>query len=188
MTLDRDVSTIGVSKYERAPLDFYPTPREVTEAILPYIPRETIWEPACGDGAIAKVLSESGFAVCTSDIKDYGYEKFGGELDFLGAREDTHTPFKHCIVTNPPYDLSREFVQKALDLECVTRAFFLLRHEWDAPAKSLPLVTHPSFKTKYVLRKRPRWIEGTKTAPRFPYAWYEWDKAHTGPPTMVYGI
>lgn len=184
-TASKDKSTLGTSGYERSELDFYPTPDDVTKSILPYLPKDlNFWEPACGNGAISKFLVSLSFTYC-SDIKKYP-NTLSKIQDFL----KDEPPFIKdvCIVTNPPYHLSREFVQRALDIPQVARAFFLLRHEWDAPAKSLPLVTHPSFKCKYVLKKRPRWIEGTTTAPRFPYAWYEWDKSFKGKPTVVYGI
>ena len=42
--------------------DFYPTPPDVTHALMKFLklPSEnyTIWEPACGDGSMSKVLSE----------------------------------------------------------------------------------------------------------------------------------
>jgi hypothetical protein len=49
----------------RSEHDFYPTPPEVTFALVPKLigwPR-TIWEPACGDGGIAKPLERAGFRV-----------------------------------------------------------------------------------------------------------------------------
>jgi hypothetical protein len=182
-----DVSTIGKPRYERAELDFYPTPKEVTQAILPHLPENVIfWEPCYGNGAISSVLEDVGWTY-KSDVKTY-VDTYDGSCkhDFLTQKPRFNEPV--CIVTNPPYAKSREFVARALELSQVVRAFFLLRHEWDALAASLPLVTHPSFKCKYVLKKRPRWIEGTSTAPRFPYAWYEWDKKLKGPPTIIYGL
>lgn len=183
--ISSDPSTVGAPKYERKELDFYPTPREVTEAILPYLPgNRTIWEPCVGDGAITAVLSER-WEVRGSDIHNYLDDPLFGPVDFLKDNWDDKVV---CIVTNPPYDKSHAFVKRALELRHVFSCFFLLRHEWDASQKSLPLVSHPSFKCKYVLKKRPRWIPESKVAPRFPYAWYEWQKGFTGTPTTVYGV
>lgn len=183
-----DPSTIGKAKYQRVDLDFYPTPEEVTRSIIPFINipyNELIWEPCVGTFAVSDVLNKFGWNTFVSDIRHYTDAKHL-LLDFLN--DDPSEDVPQVIVTNPPYEFSREFVQRFLDLPEVTSAFFLLRHEWDAPAKSIPLVTHPSFKCKYVLKRRPRWIEGTTTAPRFPYAWYEWDKTFNGKPTIVYGV
>jgi len=42
---------------KRAAYEFYPTPPEATRALLSVECFEgDIWEPACGDGAISKVL------------------------------------------------------------------------------------------------------------------------------------
>lgn len=58
----------------RVPHDFYPTPPEAVRALLSV---ETftgsIWEPACGDGAISKVLIEAGFEVVSTDLIDRGF-------------------------------------------------------------------------------------------------------------------
>lgn len=189
-----DVSTLGKSKYERAKLDFYPTPKEVTRSVLPFLPLPedtVVWEPCAGNGAIVNVLREEGYVVRTSDIKQYE----GFELDYRTNLYSLNAfPFSvgtHVtLVTNPPYGDSREFIKHALSLSNVDEWWFLLRHEWDAPAKSLPLVQHPFFMAKYVLKKRPRWIEGTTTAPRFPYAWYRWqrNREEGEEPYIVYGV
>jgi len=45
---------------KRAAFEFYPTPPEATRALLSVESFEgDIWEPACGDGAISKVLIEA---------------------------------------------------------------------------------------------------------------------------------
>lgn len=96
----------------RAPFEFYPTPPEATRAFLA---AETfdgpIWEPACGQGAISKVLERSGYQVVSTDLADYGYGK--SDVDFL----KTVFPRAKHIVTNPPYGrgLGDRFVRKALE-------------------------------------------------------------------------
>lgn len=70
-----------------------------------------IWEPACGEGHMSKVLEEHGYNVFSSDKVDRGY---GEVLDFL-----TYTPNggnTKDIVTNPPYKYAKEFVEHALDI------------------------------------------------------------------------
>ncbi|GAB7057373.1 hypothetical protein JCM16163A_41220 [Paenibacillus sp. YK5] len=51
------------SKNKRRELDYYPTPPEVTHALMQFLKAEgvldgvwLIWEPACGDGAMSEVL------------------------------------------------------------------------------------------------------------------------------------
>jgi hypothetical protein len=54
--------------------DFFPTPRWATFAL---IENEAIsgdiWECACGDGAMSRVLAETGQAVRSTDLYDRGY-------------------------------------------------------------------------------------------------------------------
>lgn len=68
------------SGIDRPELDFYPTPRRGTEALLGV---ETfngdIWEPACGNGAMSSVLEEK-YTVYSTDIEP---RNFGAPLDFL---------------------------------------------------------------------------------------------------------
>lgn len=101
----------------RLPNEFYPTPPEATRALLSVERFEGgIWEPACGDGRIAKVLAEHGHAVIATDLHPYGYGESG--LDFLA----TTTPRAKHIVTNPPYGwgLADRFVIHALELTAKT--------------------------------------------------------------------
>lgn len=82
----------------RAPFEFYPTPPEAVRALLSVERFDgTIWEPACGDGAISKVLIEAGFQVVSTDLIDRGFGR--GGCDFL---KSTRPLAKH-IITNPPY-------------------------------------------------------------------------------------
>ena len=95
--------------------DFFPTPSECTRAVLnalPHLPTP-IWEPACGDGAICRVLEEFGYTLKeASDLIDRGYGR--GGVDFLSLRP-VLTPHCGTIITNPPYKLARPFVDLALE-------------------------------------------------------------------------
>jgi hypothetical protein len=54
--------------------DFYVTPRRGIEALLDVEKfDESIWECACGDGAISRVLVERGHHVISTDLVDRGY-------------------------------------------------------------------------------------------------------------------
>jgi hypothetical protein len=77
---------------------YYPTPPRGARALLA---RESfggvLWECACGDGAISKILEAAGFEVVSTDLMDRGYGR--GGHDFLA---DNTTLADH-IITNPPY-------------------------------------------------------------------------------------
>ena len=109
--------TLGASNHaelERADLDYYATGNEAVEALLK---SETfshnIWEPACGELHISKVLERHGHSVRSSDIvaRCEGVEV----KDFLLFNTDT---FDGDIITNPPYAYAEDFVLQSL--RCVT--------------------------------------------------------------------
>ncbi len=82
----------------RIPNEFYPTPPEATRALLSVETFDgSIWEPACGEGAIAKELSAAGNTVVATDLVDYGFGISG--VDFL---KESRPRARH-VVTNPPY-------------------------------------------------------------------------------------
>src|SRR5262245_6445279 len=90
--------------------DFFPTPRWATFAL---IENETfdgeIWDPACGDGAMARVLEARGNKVFASDLYDRGFGAHG--QDFLAATRQAAN-----IVTNPPYNCAEAFIAQGLKL------------------------------------------------------------------------
>lgn len=90
--------------------DFYPTPPEATVALInatgQYI-EYTVHEPACGDGAMAKVLEWYGFGVIATDLVYRGYG-IGG-IDFLETG-----PASAFIITNPPFKLAAAFIETAM--------------------------------------------------------------------------
>jgi type I restriction-modification system DNA methylase subunit len=90
--------------------DFYPTPDSATQALLDRVKlKGNVWEPACGNGAMSKVLINNGYDVYSSDLIDRGYGETG--IDFLKSNRGADN-----IVTNPPFNLSLEFTLKALEL------------------------------------------------------------------------
>jgi len=124
-------------------------------------------------------LRRAGYWVDASDIADHGFGDTG--IDFLTSAPEQEYA---AIVTNPPFDLARLFIARALDLTRATggKVAMIQRHEFDAPAHNRPLFDHP-YAMKLILHKRPRWIDGPDTSsPRFPYAWYIWDHQWIGEP------
>ena len=92
------VSAINSRHPKRAAFEFYPTPPEATRALLSVESFEgDIWEPACGDGAISKVLEAAGYQVVSTDLIDRGFG--AGGHNFLKSSR----PLAKNIITNPPY-------------------------------------------------------------------------------------
>jgi ParB-like chromosome segregation protein Spo0J len=93
--------------------DFYRTPEETIRALLSVEKfYEKVWECACGDGAISRVLIDHGYAVISTDLYDRDYGK--GGVDFLA----TTKLLAGDVVTNPPYDddMPEKFAVHALEL------------------------------------------------------------------------
>ena len=57
-----------------------------------------VHEPACGDGAMAKVIEMYGRIVLATDLVDRGYGV--GGVDYL-----SHPPLAGSVITNPPFSL-----------------------------------------------------------------------------------
>ena len=90
--------------------DFYPTPESATQALLDKQKFEgDIWECACGNGAMSKVMIKNGYNVISSDLINRGYGDHG--IDFLKSTKKVDN-----IVTNPPFKFATEFTLKSFDL------------------------------------------------------------------------
>jgi hypothetical protein len=176
--------------------DHFPTPpwatRALIQRVLPQLgvlapTLDTIWEPACGDGMMARVLAEytDGMPVIASDLHDYGYGKTGVDFlnhDFcLGA---------NWIITNPPFNIALEFTKRALDLASDGVAM-LVRTQWLEGVRrytELFNVTPPTLIAPFVERVpmvKGRWDPDVSTATS--YAWFVWLQGYHGP-TEVYWI
>jgi hypothetical protein len=83
-------------------LDPYFTPPEAIMSLLQleaeYLPR-VIWEPAAGDGAIARPLREAGHEVIATDLVDYGWDGCQSGIDYLTAEPSSGV---EGIITNRP--------------------------------------------------------------------------------------
>lgn len=169
----------------RDPLDFYPTPPEGTRALLSVEHFDgPIWEPACGDGAIAKVLSRAGYQVVATDIADRGYGE--GGVNFLTEI----TPRARHIVTNPPFGrgLADLFIRHALNLTRETGGSV-------AMIVDLASLAHPLRTSRWV-RQPPATIYIVDELVFRPghrpnalpvqtrFAWCVWKPGHTGRPSL----
>ena len=152
---------------ERRDLDFYPTPWEATAALCGVVQfPKLIWEPACGDGAMAEVLTGNGYAVIASDIVDRGYG-FPGK-DFLGT--PVGDVLCGAIVTNPPFNLAEAFIRRAL--KSTPKVAMLLKATFANAAKRLPLFTeHPP---SHILPLTWRLDFTGGGSPTMDCAWFVW--------------
>ena len=98
------------SNNDREENDFYPTPDNATQSLLDRQKFDgNIWECACGNGAMSKLMIKEGYDVYSSDLIDRGYGETG--IDFLQSTKQVDN-----IVTNPPFNLATEFTTHAFTL------------------------------------------------------------------------
>jgi len=169
----------------RAAFEFYPTPPEATRALLAAEPfAGSIWEPACGQGHIAKVLTEHGHDVVATDLVDYGFGHPG--RDFLVERE----PLARNIITNPPYGrgLADAFCLHALELTATTKgkvamlvAVQSLCHPKRTPffEKHPPAIIYAVDDCTCYPYGDPR--KATRSLLQQRYCWLVWHAGYNGP-------
>jgi hypothetical protein len=165
--------------------DFYPTPPEVTRALLSVEKFEgQILEPACGDGAMSRVLEDAGYSVTSADLVDRGYGN--GGRDFLMEQEKVEN-----IVTNPPFKLVEAFIYQATALArrkvAILGRLGLLegqerRMMWDA----VPVARVWVFSRRVAMVKPGDPAYGSKggRGGMIAYAWYVWEHGHNGRPEL----
>ena len=181
--------TFRPSRPGRAPYEFYPTPPEATRALLSVESFDgDIWEPACGDGAISRVLTDAGHDVISTDLIDRGFGT-GGQ-NFLKSDK----PLGKHIITNPPYGthgLGDAFVRRALihaQKTGGTVAMLLNLRSLANPDRHAKFTKTPPSAI-YILDDLTCWPEGKPTSKtariaRQQYYWAVWKPGNTGAPKM----
>lgn len=164
---------------------FFATHPDATRALLSVeeFPG-VVWEPACGRGDMARVLIEQPCVkwVWASDVAHRGY---GSEVDFLEVTELPRT-IDH-VVTNPPYKLAEEFVQRALSLDPPGKVAMLLRTVWlEGAGRRERLWSRRPPARVWVFSRRPLFARdgGEWQSGLISFAWFVWDKSHDGPPNL----
>lgn len=182
ITQAQRVTGTAVDREAREKDDFYPTPPEGTEALVRVEQFDgPIWEPACGDGAISKVLEATGYKVISTDLVARGYGE--SRIDFLMEYE-ARAPH---VVTNPPFKMVAPFIRQALQLS-TGKVAMLLRlaclegNERGEIYATTPLARVWVFKRRLQFR-RPGW-EDTGAGGMLPFAWFIWEHGYTGKPTL----
>lgn len=131
----------------------------------------SVLEPACGNGAISKIVG--GIA----------YDK---EVDFLKESNKYDT-----IITNPPYSLAQDFILKAKEV-ANKKIIFLLplsylhgkkRFDTIWTDKKFPLARIYVF-TRYPLLGEELREDGKHNTGMMVYAWYVFEKRYKGEPVI----
>lgn len=175
------VNLTGSTKdHKRKESDFYPTPPEVTLALIRFLNNQFLvwgyntWEPACGDGTMSKVLEEYQNNVISTDIRHTGYGQ--GGIDFLETQKENID----AIITNPPFRVSEQFIRHALEEMNVEIVAMLLKSQyWHASKRGTLFKQYPPAWI-LPLSWRPDFLNGERGgAPTMECLWTVWIRGKT---------
>lgn len=179
--------TLGASNHtekDRQNEDYYATEPAAAEWLceIEDLGDKKIWECASGENHLADVFSAHGHEVRTSDI--IPRTPTTEVIDFLSSNEkwDGH------IITNPPYKMAKEFVEKAM--ETVTDGnkvcMFLKVQFLEGKSRKKLFEKYPP-KTVWVSSSRLLCAKNAEFeemrrggGSAVAYAWYVWEKGYKG--------
>lgn len=171
------------SEGQRRANDFYPTGQpEAIRALLAYDGLRiwqagSVWEPACGDGALVREIRAAGLHCYASDLIDRGCPD-SSTTDFFDSRESP----ARAIITNPPYDLvnARDgkgaWLRHTLSLPGWDYLALLLSWDWPAARQNGlgAMLDATPFSWCYLMRWKLDFTgEGS---PPQRNAWFVWDR------------
>jgi hypothetical protein len=158
--------------------DFFPTPPWATVALIDNEKfRGDIWECACGDGTMSRVLETIGRPVYSSDLYNRGYGDHG--LDFLAP-----TRWADNIITNPPYNCAEGFVASGIEHAKHKFALLLRLAFLEGANRANTIFSRVPPARVWVFSERitfyPKGVD-PKGSGTTAYAWFVWDKDASGP-------
>ncbi len=170
-------------------LDDFPTPPWAVRSFLRHhfggedLTVMSVWEPACGRGHMAQVLSEFFGSVRASDVFDYG---FGEVQDFLTGLSGVRSV--DWVITNPPFRLAEDFFQRARQVArkgvaLLTRTVFI---ESAGRFERVFNITPPTSVLQYA--ERVPMVKGRldrKASTATGYAWLVWKFDHPSEATLL---
>jgi hypothetical protein len=176
-----------VQQKSRREDDWYPTGQP--EAIRALLARDgdrirackTVWEPACGDGALVREIRAAGIPCCASDLVDRGCPD-SWQADYFTCLRSR----ARAVITNPPYNLINardghgRWLRHTLDMPGWDYLALLLSWDWPAARQNGlgELLDARPFSYCYLLRWKLDFTgEGS---PPQRNAWFVWDRAWTG--------
>lgn len=178
---------------ERVQDDYYATPYQATEMLLDEVKFiGNFLEPCVGGGHIADVIKKyhPNECVYAIDLVDRGYPNTLVadflKYDFLGQKFDN-------IVTNPPYSLAQEFLEKGMEVvNDEGKIAMFLKIQFLEGAKRREMFKKYPPKYIYVFSKRQNpWRNGSPVdekgkpwASTMCFAWFVWEKGFTGEPIV----
>jgi hypothetical protein len=190
----------GGKQSDRAEGDFYPTPPEVTQALMEallednlLVPGSPIWEPCCGDGAISEVLNIYGHDTINTDITR--------RMDDMSVSNFFDVPYMpagcNTIITNPPYMPIVNGKKKGVEA-FIEHAFFILEGcdkmalllkttalSGQARCKIMEAAgLHTLYQFRHRITLHKNGIVVNKGSGMVDFAWFYFEKGHKLPPII----
>ena len=195
MALNLIMGARNDAKTERDENDFYATHPDAVKDFLKGLEDyndgltcNKILEPCAGNGHISEVFKEKGYEVLSWDLvqREYPLDRVGDFLTYDGPQVDAD------VVTNPPFKLALEFVNKSLDVVTDGRrvCMFLKVQFLEGGKRWERLFSKKCMKYVYVNVRRQNtarqgkfelYGEGSKTQ---CYCWFVFEKGFEGEPTV----
>jgi len=131
----------SMAAHERKASDAYMT-RDIRaihgllDVISPPLDR-VVFEPACGNGDISRVLHQRGYKTISRDLRHTGYGE--GGHDYLESDETDYS-----MISNPPFNLAHDFIRHALVIgNCPWLALLLKADFWNSDVGRRLWLVHP---------------------------------------------
>jgi hypothetical protein len=166
---------------QRKKSDFYETPYSITRHLLanePFDRTLRVCEPACGNGAIVRILQQS-----WDRSKITAYDK---DRDFLKDRN--HYDY---IITNPPFSLAYDFILRAKRSATKKFAFLLPLNYLHGKKRYNGIYQDIQYGLRkvhvfiqYPLLGEPLREDGKYRTGMLVYAWYVFQNHYAGLPTI----
>jgi len=169
------------STFERRERDFYPTPYEAVEPLIPHLPKGVVFdEPCAGDGVLIQHLESfdmnCAFAsdVCPDQSWDLPVIKTYDVFDRTVCHGD-------YFITNPPWD--RKILHPLIcHLSMIAPTWLLFDADWMHTKQSADLIKRC---VKIVSVGRVKWIADSKMTGKDNCCWYLFDAKHDGPTEFI---
>ena len=165
----------------RKQTDFYETPYSLTREFLDvekFDKSLSVCEPACGKGAITKVLNE----YWDKDL----ITSYDQEVNFLWE-----TGNYNSVITNPPYTTALQFIDRAKRVATEKFAFLLPLSYLHGKQRYDEIYTDREYGLKkvYVFTRYPMLGEKIREDGKYRtgmmvYAWFVWENGHSGLPMI----
>ncbi|MCL2570659.1 MAG: NAD(P)-dependent oxidoreductase [Firmicutes bacterium] len=189
----KNMLATNATKESRQSEDFYATDPKALEIFLDALNQDGIelpqivWECAVGMGHLADVLKRHVRTIHVSDIVERGYE--GTRIkDFL---QETRYGFNGTILTNPPFKLATQFVEKGMEIlkDGNMLILFLKIQFLESKARRELFRKYPP-KFIYVNSERQHtakdgnFTKYNTSIGTLCFCWFVWEKGYKGEPTV----